>query len=91
MITQIPIEGGSGVVPTGAMQFEHDWPGLWVRGDSAISLLDDLERMCDQLRACLGKDYATPWSVERMMDIIRNEVVDKSSGAAREVAPDAEN
>ena len=37
-ITQIPFPGGSGQVPTGAIQFENDWPGLFLRGDSAIAL-----------------------------------------------------
>ena len=37
-ITQIPFPGGSGQVPTGAIQFENDWPGLFLREDSAIAL-----------------------------------------------------
>ncbi len=37
-VTQIPFPGGSGQVPTGAIQFHDDWPGLFLRGDSAISL-----------------------------------------------------
>ncbi len=37
-ITQIPFPGGSGATPTGAMQFQDDWPGLFLRGDAAISL-----------------------------------------------------
>ena len=38
-ITKIPFPGGSGNVPSGAIQFENDWPGLFIRGDSAVSLL----------------------------------------------------
>jgi hypothetical protein len=37
-IIQIPFPGGSGKVPTGAIQFENDRPGLFLRGDSAIAL-----------------------------------------------------
>ena len=37
-ITQISLPGGSGRVPTGAVQFEDDWPGLFLRGDGAIAL-----------------------------------------------------
>ena len=37
-ITQIPFPGSSGQTPTGAMQFQDDWPGLFVRGDVAIFL-----------------------------------------------------
>jgi hypothetical protein len=33
-----PLPGGSGRVPTGAVQFRDDWPGLFVRGDAAIIL-----------------------------------------------------
>lgn len=38
-ITQVPLPGGSGLTPTGAMQFRDDWPGLFLRGDDAIVLL----------------------------------------------------
>jgi hypothetical protein len=38
-ITQIPIPGGSGLIPTGAIQFQDDWPGLFLRGDDALSLV----------------------------------------------------
>lgn len=31
--------GSSGETPTGAIQFQNDWPGLFVRGDDAIVLL----------------------------------------------------
>ncbi len=41
-ITHIPIEGGSGKIRTGAMQFEGDWPGLFIRGDDCIQLLHEL-------------------------------------------------
>jgi hypothetical protein len=37
-ITQIPLPGNSGQMPTGAIQFQDDWPGLWIRGDTAIPL-----------------------------------------------------
>jgi hypothetical protein len=37
-IKQIPIPGGSGAIPTGAMQFQDDWPGLFIRGDDAVML-----------------------------------------------------
>ena len=38
-IKQVPLPGGSGHVQTGAMQFQEDWPGLFIRGDDAIALL----------------------------------------------------
>ena len=33
---KIPLPGGSGVAKSGAIQFENDWPGLFLRGDTAI-------------------------------------------------------
>jgi hypothetical protein len=44
-ITQIPLPGDSGRTPTGAMQFQDDWPGLFVRGDSAGSVLTAVRRL----------------------------------------------
>jgi hypothetical protein len=37
-VTKVPIPGGSGGTPTGAMQFQNDWPGLFLRGNTAIPL-----------------------------------------------------
>jgi len=37
-ILQIPLPGGSGNAPTGAVQFQNDWPGLFLRGDTAVVL-----------------------------------------------------
>ncbi len=41
-ITKIPFPGSSGQVPTGAIQFQDDWPGLFLRGDTAIPLADKI-------------------------------------------------
>jgi hypothetical protein len=48
-ITQIPVPGGSGQTPTGAMQFQDDWPGLFIRGDDAIMLLSAIEHLQERL------------------------------------------
>ncbi len=72
---QIPVEGSSGRVPSGALQFRDDWPGLWLRGDDAHSLLLGLERMCDQLREYFGKNYRPPMSVGEAMATIRRDVI----------------
>ena len=37
-VTNIPLPGNSGAMPTGAMKFENDWPGLFLRGDTAIPM-----------------------------------------------------
>lgn len=49
-IVEIPMPGGSGRVPTGAIQFRDDWPGLFVRGDDAIVLSLDLSHVLQVLR-----------------------------------------
>jgi hypothetical protein len=48
-ITQIPFPGDSGSTPTGALQFQNDWPGLFVRGDTAISLLSSIRALEERL------------------------------------------
>jgi hypothetical protein len=37
-LTKIPLPGGSGAVPSGALQFQDDWPGLFIRGDEAVNV-----------------------------------------------------
>lgn len=44
-IMHIPLPGSSGAVPTGALQFQNDWPGLFVRGDEAIPLAVKIRAM----------------------------------------------
>ncbi|TKJ32183.1 MAG: hypothetical protein CEE38_23565 [Planctomycetes bacterium B3_Pla] len=39
-IQDIPVLGGSGRIKTGAMRFEGDWPGLFIRGDDCMALFD---------------------------------------------------
>jgi hypothetical protein len=48
-ITQIPFPGGSGNVPTGALQFQNDWPGLFIRGDRASALLSSIRGLQQRL------------------------------------------
>lgn len=54
-IKQISLPGGSGRIPTGAIQFQDDWPGLFVRGDDALALLSAIR----ELAARVG-DHADP-------------------------------
>jgi hypothetical protein len=37
-MAEIPLDGGSGSVPTGALQFRGDKPGILGRGDDANAL-----------------------------------------------------
>jgi len=48
-ILQISMRGSSGETPTGAIQFEDDWPGLFIRGDRAISLLSKIRGLQERL------------------------------------------
>jgi hypothetical protein len=48
-ITQIPLPGDSGRIPTGAMQFQDDWPGLFLRGDAAIPLMCCIRYLVENL------------------------------------------
>jgi len=48
-ILQIPLPGGSGDAPTGAVQFQNDWPGLFVRGDHAIRLRTAIRTLRERL------------------------------------------
>ena len=72
-ITQIPFPGNSGDTPTGAMQFQDDWPGLYIRGDDAISLLAELRRV-EQLLRDKGRS-GLPWKMSEVAEIIERDVV----------------
>jgi hypothetical protein len=48
-ITQIPFPGDSGRTPTGAMQFQDDWPGLFIRGDDAIVLMGRIRYLVEHV------------------------------------------
>ena len=41
--------GSSGETPTGAIQFQNDWPGLFIRGDEAIVLLSRIRGLQERL------------------------------------------
>ena len=42
-ITQITVPNELERVPTGAVQFNDDWPGLFIRGDEAFALMLELK------------------------------------------------
>jgi hypothetical protein len=48
-ITQIPFPGSSGQTPTGAMQFQGDLPGLFIRGDTAIVMASKIRHLQQRL------------------------------------------
>ena len=75
-ITQIPFPGSSGETPTGAMQFQDDWPGLFVRGDSAIFLSRDIREL--QQRLVQHPDPVVHFALYKlgeMADMIERDVI----------------
>jgi hypothetical protein len=75
-VTQIPFPGDSGRTPTGAMQFQDDWPGLFIRGDSAVSVLFAIRRLQVHFRDCDDLEVASALSVlGSLADIIDQDVI----------------
>ena len=80
-ITQIPFPGSSGHTPTGPMQFQDDWPGLFVRGDDAIMLMGVIQELSRRLA-----EHPDPVVHSRLMhlskyaDIIAANVIVKRDG-----------
>lgn len=75
-ITRIPIPGNSGQTPTGAMQFQDDWPGLFIRGDDAIMLLGAIEQLKERLAEHPDVVIASALNrLTRYADIISRDVI----------------
>ena len=74
--TQIPVPGGSGLTPTGAMEFEQDWPGLFIRGDNAAPVLCAIRRLQQHCANHSHWEVQTSLSVlGEIADIIEHDVV----------------
>ena len=75
-ITQIPVPGSSGQTPTGAMQFKDDWPGLFIRGDSAIPILGAVRRLQDRLKDTKDVQVTSALHIlVQIADLIEHDVV----------------
>ena len=75
-ILQIPLPGGSGEAPTGAVQFQNDWPGLFVRGDHAIRMRTAIRRLRERLADSTDHDVQNAlYDLEEFADIIGREVL----------------
>jgi hypothetical protein len=78
-VTRIPVPGGSGQVRTGAMQFQDDWPGLFVRGDDAIMLLAAIEQLQERLADHPDVIVASALNrLSRYADVIARDVIVRS-------------
>jgi hypothetical protein len=82
-VTQIPVPGNSGVTPTGAMQFQNDWPGLFIRGDDAMQLMAAICELKERLAGHPDLFIASALSrIARYADIIRRDVITRGDGSA---------
>ena len=75
-ILQIPLPGGSGRAPTGAVQFRDDWPGLFVRGDDATYAGAAIRQL--QKRLSSHPDVAVTtalYTLGQLADVIEREVI----------------
>ena len=50
-IQKLPAPTKARRVETGAVQFGEDWPGLFIRGDDAMNVCADLERLAKAIEA----------------------------------------
>jgi len=70
--------GSSGETPIGAIQFENDWPGLFIRGDQAIALASRIrglqERLANHPDAAAG---ACLIELGKIADLIERDVAVK--------------
>jgi hypothetical protein len=77
--TQVPLPGGSGRLPSGAMQFEGDWPGLFLRGDDAIVLLGRIRYLAERLDKHEDPGVMSViLHLSRLADMIERDVVEGS-------------
>ena len=76
-MTKIPLPGGSGNVPSGPMQFDDDWPGLFLRGDTAVVLSAKIRGLAQALKEKKEDDprvWACLIELERIADVIDHDV-----------------
>jgi hypothetical protein len=75
-ILQIPLPGGSGRIKTGAVQFQDDWPCLFVRGDDAIFLRSAIRRLQERLTSTQDVDVSDAlMRLGAIADIIEQQVM----------------
>ncbi len=89
-ITQIPFAGGSGTTPTGALQFQNDLPGLFLRGDAAIPLYWSIRSL--ELRLASHPDLVVSSALLRLKaiaDIIENDVLVRNEAASKDGTSEA--
>ena len=76
-VQQVPAPGGSGNVRTGAIRFIDDWPGLFIRGDDAMSILVAIRSLERALHSAATVDPVVASALGKLSvvaDIIENDV-----------------
>jgi hypothetical protein len=73
-ITQIGIPGGSNHIPTGALQFKDDWPGLFIRGDEAFAFMLELKQILKVLEKQGNRECFT-YVTRGIASIIEQDVI----------------
>ena len=74
-VQQIPLPGGSARVSTGAIQFQDDWPGLFVRGDDALGLLSAIRQLAARVEVHVDPVVALALArLQSVADIIERDV-----------------
>jgi hypothetical protein len=64
-------------VETGAVQFGDDWPGLFLRGDDCLALLNDIRRMAEELggERLATLSVGTGARLAELVEVIENGVI----------------
>ena len=81
-LTKIPLQGGSEAVPSGALQFQDDWPGLFLRGDNAVVFGARIKSLLEVLKEKKLEDSrisSALLQLEEMSDVIDRLVLAKPS------------
>jgi hypothetical protein len=76
-IIHIPIPGGSGRMSSGAVQFQDDWPGLFIRGDECMGLALRLE----MLKQKIGEATFAASGLQGLINVIERDVIIRPGGA----------
>jgi hypothetical protein len=84
-VLQIPLVGGSGNAPTGAVQFQDDWPGLFMRGDDAILACGAIRLLQERLADHHDIFIATALHrLGKLADVIERDVMSRGQSSDSE-------
>jgi hypothetical protein len=76
-ITRIPLQDETSRIRTGAIQFNDDWPGLFIRGDEAFALMLELKQMLKALEEEGNQEYPA-YVAKSIVSVIAQDVIVRS-------------